>query len=527
MLLALLLVSHQLALGPSIAPGSNSEFHRAVLSVEEALARSDFTAAQERLRLLPKQEVKIRWNDRKVPADLRASFAAARNHAFTIWRGAFLHTSYTVIEDGQPDITFSFEPVLAKPEGKPIPPPSVLFFSDSPSDPRLECVIGLKRGAPLTPTTDVEVSNEVAYGIGSYFGLAPSPFIGWTMGRPETAGQVASSVGRLEAKSTTANFALVATLTKDVQERKPVSPTHPSSFADPTTIDLGTVTQGQLTKFSFQLTNRGDAPLLVDATPDCGCVGVMQVPALKAGASTLVQGRVDTRELRGDFHRRVLLAVNDPDVPYREIGLNIHVNPLYEFSGPSGDKMNLEDGDEFRVILGIAPGANLKPTDAFVSGIKGAVSFEPWSSQEPGPAGFKTGYVFKVKVDGEDVTGLRYAQVQIATNDKSLPSINYSFKAQRGIVALPNPLFLGDLSAKPRQFSLEVSRPHKAFKIANVVVDVPHLSARLPQGASETFKLTLDYDGKADSGIFKGTIKVFTDDATQREIDVPFSASVQ
>ncbi len=57
-------------------------------------------------------------------------------------------------------------------------------------------------------------------------------------------------------------------------------------------------------------------------------------------------------------------------------------------------------------------------------------------------------------------------------------------------------------------------------------MDVPHLTAVLPTESSDAIKITLHYDGKADSGIFKGTIKVFTNDPVQKVIDVPFSASV-
>src|SRR5471030_2226701 len=103
------------AQGPVLPPFCSPSFQAAVLSVEDALQKSDFTIAAARHSMLPKISVGIAWDDRKVPEAYRQPFRTARDHAIAMWQGKIRGLKFDLVAKG--DLHISFEPVLAKRSG--------------------------------------------------------------------------------------------------------------------------------------------------------------------------------------------------------------------------------------------------------------------------------------------------------------------------------------------------------------------------------------------------------------------------
>lgn len=533
MFLLLLALQKPLPAAPMITPGANIAFHQSAYAVEKSIAAGNFAEAKKQVALLPKRFIKIKWDESKVPAPFRADFEAARDEAISKWRKNLPGTEFKVSTQ-LPDIKIDFEQVLAVPAGRSAPAPSVIFFSDSPNEPRLEAVIGLKRGNPLALTSRNEVFNEVGYAIGAYFGLSDSPFTGFFMARSDQSGQPAYGVGIPELHLALANLKLADALRASIGAKKilaAVSP--PGIFVDPETVILSEATQGDKVAFSVQVSNKGNGPLAFEPTPDCGCITATGPQTLAPGKSTLIRGQIDTKEQSGEFNRHLIIASNDPKTPFIRIPVSIHINALYRLLGPDHAVTLTPENQAFDLFLALSSKATLKPTNARITGLKGTVTFEPWTGMmadkelnENFPTQ-KSGYIFHVKMDLTGVPGKNWAGLEVLTDDEAFKVLRYGFSVQTGIVTEPYQFFLGDIASQPREFKLVVSRPHKPFKIKRVVFDTPHLTWKNKTSLEEVHSLVIGYDGKADTGPFNGILRIFTDDPVQQEIDVPYAATVQ
>src|SRR5687768_8188813 len=129
--------------------GCNSPFQEAAMHMQERLEKGDFEGAGKIYKALPKLSFSIGWDDSKVPAQLKPSFAEARDRALTLWARSYpkgeikvypfkkgASTPYQIV------VTF-VESLPAKAED-PVPPAAVHFFSEDPAETRLEVVLSLK-----------------------------------------------------------------------------------------------------------------------------------------------------------------------------------------------------------------------------------------------------------------------------------------------------------------------------------------------------------------------------------------------
>ncbi len=520
-------------IAPTVSPGANIAFHQSVGLVEQSIAAKNFDVALKQSRLLPKKYIKIKWDDSKVPAALKDDFEDARDKAIARWHSNLSGTEFKLTSDA-PDIKIDFEPVLAALPNHAAPVPSAMFFSDSPSEPRLEAVIGLKRGSPLAATTRNEVFDEVAFALGSYFGLAPSPYQGFIMGRTEQSGQPLTNLGVPEARLAKANMALVQKLLEAISLKKTLTAiTPPDVFVDPLRVALPTATQGDKVPFTVQVTNRGTGPMEFEPSPDCGCISATGAQILQPGKSALVHGQIDTKDQFGDFNRHLIIVSNDPNTPFIQIPVGIHINALYRLLGPDHALSVTDANTSFDVYLALSPNAKFQPTNARMTGLQGDVIFEPWQGEladteqnEVVPT-LKSGYKFHVKMNLDGITGKNWTGLEILTDDPYFKVLRYNLTVQKGIVAEPYQLFMGDITNKPREFKLDISRPHKPFQVSRVEFDTPHLKLKSKGDVKDIHNLVFVYDGNADPGPFKGMIKVFTDDLAQPVIEVPYAASVQ
>lgn len=521
------------AMGPMLPPGMNPAFQLAVLAVEDKLSVSDFSGAGKALRLLPKRDVVVQWDDSKVPAEQRAEFAAQRDKAIKDW--IQISTATITLGTKNPDIKFSFEPVLAESPTSGIPAGAALFWSETPTDPRLETVIGLKRGIPAEPIAPANVHNEVVHALGAYFGLASSPFPGTYMGRTDVNYQQESHLSPIEMSGAQKAMAVVDVLREAVQKHTPLIPTRPKAFIDTKAIDLGTVLQGQRQGFEIQVSNTGNAPLAIRLQPDCGCITTTRYEEIQPGGSFVVKGAYDTMLSVGQIRHTLLVATNDGDNSVLTVPFMIHVKPSYRFLMPAGDVVLLpEEGTTVTAYLAVTEGADIVPTDVQVSGLEGDVSFEPWSGkladpQMNEPEMPRKGYKISVKLSGKmPVPGRAPVTLWMTTKSTQFPQVQTNFFVQRGIVALPLELFMGDIGASPRKFSLVVSGPSNGFKINKVTSDWPNLTFEVyPNSDGTEYRVMANYDGKGAPGPVKGTVVIETDNPKQPKILVPIKATVK
>ena len=521
-------------LGPMMPPGVNPQFQAAAMAVEESLSAGEFDKAAKEASLLPKMQFTVQWDDSKVPADLRGEFKSQRDKAIEEW--SKITQANIKLGNDHPDIKFDFVDVLPNPPASGIPAGATYFWSDNPGDTRLETVIGLKRMTPPEDINPVNVHNEVAAAIGSYFGLTTQPFPGTFMGRSDMNGQQANLPIPQEMLLARDDLNIVQTLRLAVEKKKRLTPAHPKVFFDPKQLELGTVVQGDPTLFSIQITNNGNAPLAMRFQPDCGCVMTEETyHVIEPGSTFLLKGGFNTLQTVGEIHHTLLVNTNDMDQPNFMVPVSIHVSPRFRFILPQGNVYKLpEGGITFPVYLVLSDNSGIMPKDAQIAGVPGDVSFEPWSGVLPDPGmneGPKErhGYKLTVHLNGQlPAPGRDPITLWMSTDNSKFPTLQTNFFAQRGIVVQPPELYMGEVAPGVRKYSLVVTGPAKSFQIKKVTSDWPHVTFDFyPEGDGTTYRIQATYDGKAPVGPVLGNVTIETDDKDQPTITIPIKATIK
>lgn len=520
-------------LGPTLPAGDNAQLTSAVLAVEEKLKAGDFAGAGKASELLPKLDIVVEYDDSKVPAELKDDFASERDEALNMFR-AIMKGSIR-IGSKHPDLKFSFEPVLANPPDSGIPAGAALFWSARPGDPRLETVIGLKRGSPATPINPVNVRNEIVHALGAYYGLSTSPFPGTVMGRSDIDIQRPTNAAPLELLCLNETQDAIHTIREAVKNHVELIPTRPKVFFEPKAIEMGWSVQGDPAGFQIQINNTGNAPLAMHFAPDCGCVSTTRSQTVAPGSSFVLQGHYDTLMTVGEIHHTLLVTTNDMDNPVIQVPVHIKVHPSYRFLATDGYVVNLpESGTDVTLYMIIADGANITPGLPQVAGIPGSATIEPWSGNLADPdlnEGVmpRKGYKVVVHLDGPlPAPGRDPVTVYVPTDSKKFPTIQANLYAQRGIVLLPPQLYMGELGAGEQKFTLVVSGPAKSFHIKKVSTEWPYLSFNYyPNADGSEYHVDATYNGKAPIGPVAGAVRIDTDDPKQPTLYADIKADVK
>lgn len=526
------LVVQKSQLGPMLPPGVDKEFASAVVRVEERLSAGDFPSAGKACDMLPVRNIVVDWDDSKVPPALRDQFALERDRAFKVWNG--VTDGKISVGTSNARIAFSFETSLPDPPGIGLPAGANFVWSADSNGPRLKVVLALQRGNPLEVIDPVNVQNEVAHAIGSYFGLATSPFQGTLMGRMELNFHQASGISAAESSAAEQDLSVADTLRAAVTKRVQVIPTRPQMVFEPQAIEMGTALQGDPKDFQIQISNRGNSPLALHFTPDCGCVVTTREAVVNAGEKFVLKGQYDTALRFGDIRHLLIANSNDADNPTVTIPIHVVVKPRYRFLLPDGNVVKLaKSGTTMTAYLVVADGYGLHPLKADVSGLPGSATIEKWSGMlaDPDnnePAQPRTGYKVTARLTGEmPVPGRSSGVLVVETDDKRFPTVVANFYAQRGIVAMPDQLYLGEMGSKPAVYSLLVSGPTGKFHVRRVSSNWTHLSFYIyPSADGSQFRIQGNYDGTGSKGAVKATMKIETDDPDQPVISVPIVGSV-
>ena len=518
---------------PTLAPGCSAEFQAVCLAVEDALARGDVDAARRASAALPTRAFSIHWDDSAVPPAQRLEFAEARDQAAKMWARGIPDVEISV--GARPDVRVRFAKRLPPALGEPHPAGAVFFASMDPADPRIDAVLSLERGSPPRPTQPADINNEVGFAIGAYLGLARSPLtFGPIMGRTDLPWFRFLTPALGEYRLARANLEASDALRKAVLKGTRLRPARPQLLLEQPVLATTPTLQGELIRFVVQVTNRGNAPLALEVRPDCGCLSATPRATLAAGDTMLLQASIDTTEFVGELHKRLIVFSNDPDFPVREIPLVVHVKPRYRLLSPAGPVVLAgATGTDLDVYLSLSDDAAFVPKTFKLNGLKGKVTMQPWTGRLADPELGEAerthkGYRFSVHLDDALPPGRGNASLVIDTDSDRFPTLHYSFSIQKGIVALPDQVYFGEIARSPRRASFLLSRPGKPFGIVAVRSDNPALKfTHMPVREQWEHLVSVQFDGTAPFGVLKATITVETDDPNQRTILVPVQAVVR
>jgi hypothetical protein len=319
-----------------------------------------------------------------------------------------------------------------------------------------------------------------------------------------------------------------------VQKSTVIAGDNPALAEDPPPIDMGSVLQGTKAPVDVILKNSGTGKLAYWLIPDCNCFSSkFSRGQIETNGSVKVPVEMDTTEFAGTLHKALFVFTNDATNPIRRIPITVAITPRYRMLPPKQTVVADSDEITFTAYLFTPKDHPLKVKQAEAEGLPGTVTFEPWEGVLADPdmnedALPRKGYKFNLKVkaipDGMHIG----TSIRVTTNDPVFDEIVYQVFVQKGIIAMPPSLFMGEIGAAHRTMALVVSRPGKAFNVTGIEVDSTHISATFaPAKTVGEYRVTVTYDGKAASGDYRATILIKTDDPKQPVIQVPVAATVR
>ena len=514
---------------PALPPGTTPAFAQTALLVEARLAAGDVPGAREAARALPLRRPRIAWaDDEALPSNLRAARADGLKRVVEAWaRGANGPSGFVpTVETGAADIVVGFAPVL--PEGEDGLPAPIRVEPGLP----FRATIGLTRGKPGEPLTPAEMNMEVAYALGRYLGVNDSPFNGTSMHQDPRPGLTPTMPQMRDAHVAVSTLALADKLRAAVEVGKPLGLVAPSLSLPVAELDLGEIEQGKPLHGAFLIANAGKGTLEYRLDPDCGCFSLPAVRPVAPGSNAKVDFEINTHDFVGGEHKTLLLRTNDPARPSVEIPVSFRSLPAYRLFHPGGENVVVPDaGGTYDLFLLLPPGSKIHPTDARWDGVDAKLTWDEWQGPLADPdmqegALLRKGWRFRVRIPATIAPGHRTpGSLTIVTDSPQFGTLTSTLYAQRGIVALPESIYLGD--AKPGSETLFlVSRPNAPFKILSVDAGPLKATWHDVRGGTE-YRVNLSYPGGSPKGDLLVPVKIRTDDPKHPLVEALVTGNVK
>lgn len=500
-----------------LAIGSSPEIAHAFQTVAALTEKKDFAGAKVALHLLPSEDIRVKWDDSALSPKSRFDVQRQRDRAFQEWSNACpIH--FTVVKDS-PDIAF----VLQSGPG------SNVVWSDKTSDARLTQRIGFN-GAALNLFA---IHNDVSFALGLYAGINKLPIEGLLMAGSDDSISHDLSIIPLESNIANGNLNACRRLRDAIDKSQVVSSGLPTLTGDFKPIDMGKVLQGTKIPLDFSITNSGAGMLSFKIIPDCSCFATTAIQFVDPGKSKPAKAQMDTLSFAGPVHHRLFVVSNDAVQPIREIPVTVYVTPRYRMLPEHQVIIADEKGEAVHEAFLYFPSDHpITITSAVSQGLPGDVTFEPWQGDMADPVlkegalprkGYKVSLKLKDIPDGAQLG----TNIVLGTDDSNFPSISYTVGVQKGIVALPPSVYMGEMGAAPRTVPFVLTRPGLPFNITDIQSDSAHIKASYKQSVPGEYRVTIVYDGKAAVGDYHATISIKTDDPKQKLIEVAVQGTVR
>ncbi len=530
--LALLLAGPPTLTAPVLPPGCSPDFQRMVISVEQSLKDGAFDVAARKFQLLPKASAVFSWDDSKVPAGQRASFAAARDLAIKAWDR---HQSgqITFKPGPSPDIKFSFEPKLANDPSTGSPAGLASFVSET-TLPRIEAILGLIRGPESRATAAIDVQNDVEYAIGTYLGVAQDPVPTTSMSKSDAVAIVANIVTAPEFDTAKRNLAAVEVLRSAIHAQVRLQPAQPIASFESTSLTYGPVLQGQQAMVPLMITNIGQGDLTYEVLPECSCITAGPAGSIKPNQSKLIDILVDTAEWSRTLVKKLVVLTNDAENPVRVVPLEVKVNPRYRWIVPGGGARVVDDaGSDINLYLDLPLDSGIFPNGVKFDGVEGTAKLELFSGELADPDHGegkiqRNGYVVKLHVSGNIIGGRQVGTVTVSTSSELFPQITYNLSFQKGIIAMPDDVNMGMISGGSKTVYVQMTRPGRPFRVLSTATTSKNLTAKASKvSGTDDYLVTISFSGKASPGDYLAVVHVYTDDPRQGKIDIPVRGTLE
>ncbi len=532
-LLAAALLQPALADPPIIPALGSRAFKQQSFLALDLLSRGEYDGAAAVASTLPGRSLKVEIRSSGLNQEAVQIYSAAIRLGVGEWANAGLPVSIVFVEEGG-DLVFSFMPQPVQDAAGQLRSLAIVE-SYGADEPRIEASISVTRAGRGQTTEPSDASHDAAYAVGRALGLDELPRFGGVMSRSE-----GGAFGPVEVREQDVQLALRGLTAADeirrlAAEKVRVKGARPKIKVTSDALDFGRAVQGEAMSAVLKIANDGQAPLEYAVLPDCGCFVIPAGSQAGPGASQDMTIGVRTMEFPGPVEHALYVYSNDPDAAVVRIPTQGLVAPLWRFLDPEGaGVVYLGPEPQTRdVILALSQPELMDVLEVEAQGAESSVEAEPWEGDLPDPSGkeglrWTSGYRLRVTMQGAQVFGRFPVSLTVRTTDERMPYIRHSFFAQRGIVARPRLLYLGELARQPFKAWAVIERPGRPFKITSVRTTMPSVTANWePFGEPGVIKVNALYDGTAPAGRLDGSIIIGTDDPEQPEVVIAISGIVK
>jgi hypothetical protein len=293
-------------------------------------------------------------------------------------------------------------------------------------------------------------------------------------------------------------------------------------------IDNGDVRRGDIVHYVFKLKNTGDAPLEIFARPNCGCTVANFDKVIPPGAEGKIEADLNTASFRGRILKTIDVSSNDLDRPRTNLHLLANVVSLVQILPTETPLLALKgEGPTVKEL-------ELRPTGKEPIEIIRADCSVPYASVQLEPienaGGTGKAYKLRLTVQPEAPLGRSVLLVTAFTSSVREPRIYFTAICDKGILAIPQSVFMGALTSKtvqPVTQILTLTRSDGDFHVLKVESEDANLKVQ-PEAlaGSHQYRLTVTYQGGWPVGAVRSKITVLTDDPRQPRIEIPVLANV-
>ncbi len=311
----------------------------------------------------------------------------------------------------------------------------------------------------------------------------------------------------------------------------------PRAVVHTATVDLGSIAKGAVIDHFFEISNEGDAPLLLtDSRSTCGCTVLDFDREIAPKSSGRVRARIDTRTVNGPAQTNVLVQTNDSENPELHLVMKIDVQTSIGVHPPRArwDTVETETVGTVGTTLFALDAKPFIVTDVELSNPDISATFRPATDLEriaryPGDQ-----WRIELTLDDAPTIGAieGFASVVIDHEKQKLGFIPVSGFVRPLIYVAPDVADLGriTLSDKPRRAHYEIrnfgSAPMKIKRVEMEGVEGVSTSV-VERVEGHTFDVFVHFDpAKVAPGEFAGQVVVHTDLAKRKTIPIDIRGSV-
>lgn len=311
-------------------------------------------------------------------------------------------------------------------------------------------------------------------------------------------------------------------------QRKPAPKLVPVYAPVKEEVEIKPVRRGEKARFEFAIRNTGAAPLSIDVKPNCSCTVPTYDRVIQPKQTGKIVAELNTLDLNGYVTKTLLITTNDPKRPKAGLYMITTVVSMAEIL--PADRVTLRVGDDGtatqELTIRLQPGETAEITSAR-SNMRFIV---PRLEAQETPQG--AGRVYRLTLEAQPFTpfGRSQARVTLATTSQVESEIRIAVACEKGIVSMPQSLYLGVVGTKlkePMERTIALSKHGAPFDVRKVTCDDPAVRVSYSTiRRGEYYRISVRYAGGWSPGWVQRRIVVETDDARQPQIVIPLTARV-